>query len=742
MSDTPQPHNHPAGPVQAPVYVEVAVATPLRTTFTYRVAGPQLPRRGARVTVPFGRQKLNGIITETNVTPDIEPKRVRTIITIFDQTADIPEPLMQLCHWTASYYHYPIGEVFATALPLMLRQGWDPSKPEQELQLSESGLSQDETTLKRAPAQLKMINLLKVSPRTRQELKDTDISARTIKTLIDKQWVKLQARALKAPTTTWQEPAIPSDLSTTAEQAAVIQSLVQQANRTYLLQGITGSGKTEIYLQFIEHVLKAGKQALILVPEIGLTPQTIHRFRARFQQPMIILHSAMTDRERAEGWYAASQGHASIVLGTRSAIFTPLKNPGAIVVDEEHDASYKQQDGLRYSARDLAVLRGQFEKVSVVLGSATPSLESLHNVETGKYKLLTLKERPPGTNTEHYEMINTRHLEMTEGFTRGLRQKISTHLSQAEQVLVFINRRGFAPVLLCQECGWIAQCRRCDARMTVHIGHSSLICHHCGALSHNLANCQSCNGNRVAPIGFGTQRIEKTLEQFYPDFPVIRIDRDSTRRKHALGTLLAEVNKGQASILVGTQLLAKGHHFPNVTLVALLDVDAGFYSSDFRAMERLGQLVLQVGGRAGRADKPGTVVIQSAFADHPLLHKLTSQGYSAFAADLLAERREHDLPPYSFQAIIRAESADARAAQDFLEAVAGAFESRNSVQLLGPIPALMERKAGRYRQLLVITSDRRSHLHAEIEARAKAAESAPEAKKVRWAIDVDPIDLF
>ena len=695
--------------------------------------------------VPFGRQKLVGIITATDTVIDFDPSKIRNIIEVYASSADVPGPILKLCRRAANYYHYPLGEVLAAALPTQIRKGWNPEQQEYELVLTEIGASIEPDALNRAPAQKSLIALLKASPRSKAELGKADIRSTTIKNIRDKAWALWQPRDAATHEPINYNGPNTSELKVTEEQSLAVSrvlALPDKTHQTFLLDGITGSGKTEIYLQVIDRMLSQGKQALVLVPEIGLTPQTIARFSHRFDVNIVVLHSGLSDRERALGWFEALNGGASIILGTRSAIFTPLKHPGVIIVDEEHDASYKQQDGFRYSARDLAVLRAQDEDIPVILGSATPSLESLHNVATSKYEHLVLKDRPPGTTSESYELIDTRHLEITEGFTRGLRKRIDEHLSQGNQVLIFINRRGFAPVLLCQDCGWIAQCRRCDAKMTVHLGDSSLICHHCGTINHNLANCQSCKGSRTTPLGYGTQRIEKTLEVFFPDYPVIRIDRDSTRRKNAMTDFLDRIHQGDPALLVGTQLLAKGHHFPNVTLVALLDVDAGFYSSDFRALERLGQLTLQVGGRAGREDKPGSVLIQSEFANHPLLQKLTQEGYAPFAADLLKERADTDMPPYSFQAIIRAESADAKIAVRFLEGITSSAKPSDSVQLLGPIPALMERKAGKYRYLLILASKHRADLHKELNVRMHIAESMPDAKKVRWAIDVDPIDLF
>ena len=726
-----------------PLYVAVAVATPLRRTFHYRLPGDMSARPGARVRVPFGSRRMTGIITEVDASPDVEASRIRDILAVLPDAGDMTAPILSLCLRAADYYQHPPGEVMAAALPGLVRRGESPLGQVRHLALTDEGLAADLATFNRAPAQKRLMQLLREAPKSRDTLSRREISAQTIRTLINKNLACWQ---------TGEEPGITPfalgdihyrGITLTGEQKNILDQIdLQQNRRPVLLHGVTGSGKTEIYLRLIESALKQRKQALVLVPEIGLTPQTISRFQNRFDTEISVMHSGLTDRERALGWWQAKTGAAGIILGTRSAIFTPLLHPGVIIVDEEHDASYKQQDGFRYSARDLAVLRGQLEQVTVLLGSATPSLESLHNAETGKYQLLELAERPPGITAETYELIDTRHLEVKHGFSRGLKARIEARLTRGEQVLVFINRRGFAPVMMCNDCRWIAHCRRCDAKLTYHLNSNTLVCHHCGSLSHNIISCQSCGGRHVSAIGVGTQRVEQTLSNLFPDFPVYRVDRDSTRRKGSMEDFLRDIDKGEAAILVGTQLLAKGHHFPNVTLVAILDVDSGFYSTDFRAVEKLGQMLLQVGGRAGRADKPGTVLIQTAFANHPLLQQLINRGYREFAVRLLKERRETALPPYTFQAIVRAEANQASVAGGFLTLLAKKAAVPGPAELLGPIPAMMEKRAGRYRQMLIITAPRRALVHQVLSDLASIAESLPEAKKVRWSLDVDPVETL
>ncbi len=725
------------------IFVAVAIPTPLRNLFHYSLPDNERVAIGSRVRVPFGTRKLIGVVTELNSRPDIDITKVRPVLEVLDASGNLTDPILRLCRWASDYYHHPIGEVLATALPSLLRKGADPQEPSQILTLMPAGALIDQNSLQRAHAQRKLLGALQQSARTREELSAMDISSQTIRSIEKKDWAQWCAE-VPSPLEPFSFGSVNhSGITVTEEQARAIDAVQNRTDgKPFLLYGVTGSGKTEVYLRVIEPILKAGKQVLILVPEIGLTPQTISRFQDRFDVPITILHSSLTDKQRALGWLQAREGSAGIILGTRSAIYTPLKFPGAIIVDEEHDASYKQQDGFRYSARDLAVLRAGFEGLPIILGSATPSLESLNNANSGKYHLLKLATRPPGIEPERYELLDTRHLEQKDGLTRSLRRRIAERLANKEQVLIFINRRGFAPVMICNDCRWIAHCTRCDAKLTYHLNTNTLVCHHCGTISRNITRCQSCRSIQLSPLGLGTQRIEQTLTEMYPDFPVLRIDRDSTRRKGSMESFISEINTGEPAILVGTQLLAKGHHFPNVTLVAMLDIDSGFYSSDFRATERLGQIILQVGGRSGRADKPGTVIIQTAFATHPLMETLVQDGYFEFATGLLRERKEAGLPPFTFHAIIRAEANSSTVASSFLESIIAKVQVRNTVNLLGPIPALMEKKAGRYRQLLIVTSANRSALHREVRHIIQTTESLPDSKKVRWSVDADPTDMF
>lgn len=729
-----------------PRYLDVAVPAPLRRSFAYLAPAhvdPAALKPGIRLRVPFGRRILVGVLLGSHARADVDPGKVKIVHSILDKTPALTPSVMKLCSWAAGYYHHPIGEVLASALPALLRQGESLTEP---LQVLRATTAASTVELRRAPRQAALLALLLESPAglTRAQLARADTGAHVIRALIDKGLAAWHAQ------TTRVAPAFDSadltvdhgSLRPSTEQLAAIQAITAAGSVPSLLFGITGSGKTEVYLRLIESVLRAGKQALLLVPEIGLTPQTVQRFSERFSVPVVTLHSGLSHRERLEAWRAARGASAGIVIGTRSAIFTPLDRPGLIIVDEEHDASFKQQDGFRYHARDLAVMRSRLEAVPIVLGSATPSLESWHNAATGKYHRATLASRPGQSVPARYRVINIRDRPLTEGFATDLLEAIGAHLERGNQTLVFLNRRGFAPALLCRHCGYIAECRRCDARMTLHAELGLLICHHCASQLPAQRHCPQCGGEELIALGAGTQRVEAIFKQVFPAYPVLRIDRDSTRRKHAMDDFMSRIATGSPCILVGTQLIAKGHHFPDVTLVAIADMDGGFYSADYKATERMAQLILQVGGRAGRAEKPGVVAIQTHFPDQEIFRTLIDQGYGTFADQLLAERAQHELPPFYFQALLRAEASDRDLPMKFLEDIDRRCPSHASVMLLGPVPSPMERRAGRFRAQLLLTAKRRAALQSAIESCIEAGENSPLARKVRWSIDVDPVDLF
>ena len=721
-----------------PTYLIVAVPVPLRRSFHYLPPSGRTAvdcKVGARVEVSFGRQNHVGFVVGHAETSEFAD-RVKPATRLIDEHPVIRGILFELCLWASEYYHHPIGEVFASAVPVLLRKGREASDTIDKLHLNHPDVNDLKVDLSRAPRQLALVNFLQERPRTRPELSDAEFGSNLIKVLVDRDAVTWQQTKLtvdKMPTIEFG-----TKLTLNDEQAAALAGTENPG--TYLVFGITGSGKTEVYLQAIERVVKQGKQALVLVPEIGLTPQTIARFEQRFPGQVVAMHSGLTNNDRLDGWRQARSGTISVAVGTRSAIFTELKNPGLIVVDEEHDASFKQQEGFRYSARDLAVKRGQLENIPVILGSATPSLETLANAKNDRYGRFDLKQRANDAQTASYQIIGTEHQSMTEGFSPELIKMMREHLASDNQVLVFLNRRGFAPVLHCRQCGWLSDCQRCDSRMTYHLTTKTLVCHHCDFQHRAPSNCPDCNSKELVPLGLGTQRLEHGLQQLFPDERIVRIDRDSTRRKDALEEKLAEVKAGERCILLGTQLLAKGHHFPDVTLVAIVDLDAGLFSSDYHALERTGQLLMQVGGRAGREQKAGKVAIQTLYPDQPMLKKLLSEGYEAFCHDLLLERKNSELPPSSYQAILRAEASQAGTALNFLNELSQV--DTPSVELLGPVPAPMEKRAGKFRAQLLVSSKHRGQLHRALRKVVDAAETSTSGSKVRWSIDIDPYDLF
>jgi len=724
--------------------LHIAIPSPLRRRFDY-LAPAQPVAPGSRVRVSFGRRPVVGIVLGGSGSSEVAPEKLRAVEAVLDAEPLLPPELLELLNWASAYYQHPIGEVYATALPVALRQG-QPAQPRglRRYRLTEAGRAADPGQLKRAPRQAALLAHLQrlAAPAGADDLSAVDGWQGAMPRLLEKGWVETE----ETPELPVAAAAadIPPPLG--AAQQAAVDAVRAAFGRFagFLLDGVTGSGKTEVYLRLIEQALAAGRQTLVLVPEIGLTPQLLERFRRRFPVPIAVLHSGLADGERLNTWVAARAGLAPIVIGTRSAVFTPLPRLGLIVVDEEHDPSFKQQDGFRYSARDVAVVRAQKAGVPVVLGSATPALESLANAAAGRYTRLELPERAGSAIHPQLRLLDIRHQRLDGGISEPLYGLMSRHLERGGQVLLFLNRRGYAPVLLCHDCGWVASCRRCDAHLTYHAGQRRIRCHHCGTERPVPQQCGGCGSHDLRPIGHGTERVEEALRVRFPDTGIERIDRDATRRKGSLEAKLERVHSGAARILIGTQMLAKGHHFPDVTLVGILDADQGLFSADFRAGERMAQLILQVAGRAGRAERPGEVLIQTHHPDHPLLRLLIEQGYGAFAAAALDERRQAELPPYSFLALLRAEAPAAAVPLAFLELARQLAEGLQpeGVLLLGPVPAPMEKRAGRFRAQLLLQAASRAALHRLLDRWLPLLEESKEGRKVRWSLDVDPGEMF
>nr|WP_215730902.1 primosomal protein N' [Pseudomonas lalucatii] len=734
--------------------MRLALPSPLRRLFDYR-APPGVPRSalqpGMRLRVPFGRRELVGILIEVGDSSEVPTDKLKPALELLDAEAPLPPALFRLCLWTAQYYQHSLGDTLSWALPVLLRQG-EPAEARQErFWLRNEGARTDDPRLARAPRQREALQVLAQHPHgvPHQLLGQLQLNKDSLELLRDKGLVRVEVRR-HAPRERHASWLAQPELALNAEQRVAERAVREGFGRfgAFLLAGVTGSGKTEVYLQLIRATLEAGKQALVLIPEINLGPQTLARFERRFNARIALLHSAVNDRERLDAWLAARDGEADIIIGTRSALFTPMQRPGLIIIDEEHDASYKQQEGLRYHARDLALVRARQENVPILLGSATPALESLHNAQSGRYQLLRLERRAGGAQPPRFLRLDVKSLPLDSGISGPLQQAIRQTLEAGQQVLVFLNRRGFAPTLLCHDCGWLSECPRCDARMTVHQRSNELRCHHCGHVQRRPSHCPKCQKLDLRPVGAGTERAEERLAILFPQIPVLRVDRDSTARKEAMNNLFDTVQRGEPCILVGTQMLAKGHHFPRVTLVAILDADGGLFSADFRASERMAQLIVQVAGRAGRAEEPGRVIVQSHLADHPLLVQLTEQGYFAFAEQALGERRNAGLPPFCHLALLRAEAHRPGQAEEFLDAACAEAElllnelGLDGIELLGPVPAPMERRAGRYRAQLLLQSGARAPLHRLLHVWLAALERLPGGRTVRWSLDVDPIDLF
>ncbi len=730
--------------------LRIAVPSPLYRSFDYLPppgCDPTRLKPGMRLRLPFGRSRTVGILLELSQTPQVEHHKLKAALELLDDEPLLPAELMGLLRLVSDYYHHPIGETLATALPVLLRQGSAAAAGHRALwRITAAGKEVDSDILARlAKRQADLLQRLRAS---RNGLTADQLSGLprnwvdAMATLVKKGWA--EAKQIPALEFGRAEPESAPDLNEAQAQTVERIGHCLGLFSPLLLDGVTGSGKTEVYLRAITAVLAAGRQALVLVPEITLTPQLVGRFKRRFSTPMVVLHSGLNDRERLNAWLLARSGEAAIVIGTRSAVFTPMQSPGIIIVDEEHDSSFKQQSGLRYSARDLAVVRARRLDIPVILGSATPSLESLLNVAQGRYQHLTLPQRAGSAKPPHIDLMDVRHQPMEDQLSAPLLRLMQQHLDQDNQVLLFLNLRGFSPTLICHECGWVAHCRRCDTHMTLHLKKRQLRCHHCGSQRPVTQQCPDCGSPDLRPLGSGTERIETALAQHLPGIGVSRIDRDSTQRKGSLEALLEEINRGGKRILIGTQMLAKGHHFPDVTLVGVLDGDQGLFGVDFRASERMAQLIIQVAGRAGRADKPGHVVIQTHHPDNPMLQLLCREGYHAYAQAAMDERHLTALPPYSHMALLRAEAAQSLQPENFLHQAEQLAQQLGSagVELYGPMPAVMERRAGKYRYQLLLQAERRADLHRLLTPWTPQLNGLPEARKVRWSLDVDPVDLI
>jgi primosomal protein N' (replication factor Y) len=733
-----------------PLILQVAVPKPLYTLFDYfpPVGIRHRLQPGVRLRVPFGKtHTCVGMLLGVAETSSVPVDKLKAVKEVIDSTPILPEESLHLLQWASRYYHHPIGEVIATALPTLLNEGYSGEMPSlRGWKLTTQGQAQSIDALpKNAHQQKAVLRLLQKHPEGISQIAITnELSGHvtsTLQTLKKKGWIMPQLISDTPQNDKLSPQSLPLQLN--VAQTQVVQEICTQLQQFHpgLLDGVTGSGKTEVYLQIIQKVLDENRQALVLVPEINLTPQIVNRFKRRFAVPIGVWHSKLSPRERLHTWLLAREGVTPIVIGTRSAVWIPLARPGIFIVDEEHDSSYKQQDHFRYSARDIAVVRAHRAKVPLLLGSATPSLDTLYNAHQKRYQHFVLPERAGTAVHPSFHFVDMRN-QPNKRLSLPLKKAMSQRLAAHQQVLLFINRRGYAPILMCYQCGWVAFCQHCDARMTYHDNNKRLTCHHCGDFRTVDTHCPKCQHQKLFLIGEGTERVEEQLQQDFPDARVLRIDSDSTRRKHAMDKILERIQKGTVDILVGTQMLAKGHHFPKVTLVAIINIDWGLYGTDFRDTERMAQLLVQVAGRAGRADEPGEVIIQTYHPDNPLLTRLVRQGYTSFAEAALKERQNAAFPPYTRFALLRAESTQREPAMAFLEQAKLQTQQwqYDEVQLWGPVPAPMERRDKWYRAQLLLQSEQRDVLHKLLSQWLPTLPPLA-GKLVRWSLDVDPQDL-
>ena len=724
--------------------LRVALSVPIRHPFDYLPPRPGWSppvRPGMRVRVPFGRTSAIGVVVDVAPASTVDARRLKRVRDVIDAEPLLDAATLKLLAWASGYFQHPVGEVVVGTLPRLLRLGRAPrAERSTRYAASAAGARAFAEGIGGAPVQARLLRLMLDTG----SVSEAALAAehrdwrRPLRALIEKGWAEIVPDP-SGPADHPERPVL------NAEQSRAVEAVETHLEEfsPFVLEGVTGSGKTEVYLRLIETVVARGRQALVLIPEIGLTPQLLARFHARLTCRVAALHSGLSDGERLSSWTHARNGTADVVVGTRSAVFVPLARPGLFVVDEEHDLSFKQQDGFRYSARDLAVVRARDAGTPVVLGSATPSLEAIDNVRRGRYRRLELPHRAGGARPPRIDVVDLRVRHFESGLCDVLVEALEETKARSEQALLFINRRGYAPVFMCHACGWVAECERCDARLVFHREDERLRCHHCAAERALFVECPACGSKNVRRLGLGTERVARALERRIKGLRVARMDRDTTRRRGSLEALLDSVHAGEVDAVVGTQMLAKGHHFPNVTLVAVLDADAGLFGIDFRATERMAQLLLQVAGRAGRGDRTGRVLLQTHNPEHPLLRVLVLQGYRQFCEDALEERRGARLPPFASLALVRAEAQQRDAPQSFLrdaEACASARPHRG-VSVLGPVPSPMERRAGRYRAQLLVDATSRAALQRFLPGWIAELEALPSARKVRWSVDVDPQEM-
>lgn len=723
-------------------FIRVALDVPLSTLFDYFLPENMSAGVGQRVVVPFGRKQVVAVVMECATESDLSPERIKAAINILHDVPPLTVELLKLLRFCSDYYHFPLGMTVLSALPVRLRSGELVAlKRVPTFALSASGQALDlELLPKRKVVQRRLLDALQHGPLSNSQLRALAPSASTaLKQLQEAGWVEESAAAL-----TTQKHSFSDAHTLTAEQQQAVDVVNQaQGFGCFLLHGITGSGKTEVYVHLMHEVLQRGGQVLLLVPEINLTPQLEHYFRSRFMDAELVsLHSGLGEGERTQNWLRAQSGQAQIILGTRLSVFTPLPRLALIIVDEEHDASFKQQDGLRYSARDVAIFRASQRGVPIVLGSATPSLESYYNAQSGRYKLLRLSQRANAqAQLPKVRCLDISNAILPDGIGPTMLAALGERLLRKEQSLIFINRRGHAPVLMCTACGWLSGCPHCAGKLVLHLKDRRLRCHHCGYQVRVPPSCPSCGNADLQPVGIGTQRVESVLQEHFPEARILRVDRDSTRNKGTWAAMRKQIQDDAVDILVGTQMLAKGHDFPNLTLVGVLNPDSALYSSDFRASEKLFAQLSQVAGRAGRADKHGEVLVQTAFPGHPLFQALIAHDYETWARTMLAEREQAGFPPFVYQVLLRAEGKQENDVYAFMQQARELAKGLDmQVEVYGVVPAALSRRANHIRVQLLVQSDARKNLQQFLRAWGPQLDTLP-AKGIRWSLDVDPLEF-
>lgn len=717
----------------------VAIAVPLPQLFDYSCGSISREDIGRCVRVPFGTSEKNGVIVDVVPSDAIDPSRLKAVSRVLRELPPLPLDWLALVGFVSRYYHEPLGEVIALALPPGLRRSdaVDSAAADPFVAVSAAGRTALESGRESRTRQL-VAALAEAGAQRRSAAREHPLAA-ALADAMRRGWIEI-VEADQPPHTIGPAP-VP-----TADQQTAIDAVSARLDAfgCWLLQGVTGSGKTEVYLRLAEHTLAAGRQVLMLVPEIALTPQLEARVASRFPFANVVsLHSGQAAGARSRGFVQAMEGSAEIVLGTRLSVFTPLPRLGLILLDEEHDASYKQQEGVRYSARDVAVWRAHDRGVPIVLGSATPSLETWQHARQGRYQPLRLDARAVSVGMPKVRCIDTRHLRLDEGISPALREAIGQRLERGEQSLVFLNRRGYAPVLSCTSCGWVSGCPHCSAKLVVHLADRRMRCHHCGTEGPIPPHCPSCGNQDIQPFGRGTQRIEERLTALFPQARVLRLDRDAARTRPQWEALLARIAGGEADILVGTQMMAKGHDFPQLTLVGVIGADSSLHAADFRAPERLFQQLMQVGGRAGRAHLAGEVLIQTEFPEHPLYRHLARHDFDGFAARELDERHMAGFPPFSHQVMLRADAPELEVALAFLtEARACALEiAPEGLRVFDAVPMRMTRLARRERAQLLVEADQRGLLQGFVTAWLGFLRAQRSPRTLRWQLDIDPLEV-